>query len=94
MGLAQLRALEDLNLSHNQLQSLPYNFGEIAFLDTLDLSNNQLEELPNFSNLVLLEDLYLANNRLKVILFSSKVHRILIALVAFQYWLERTSPRC
>ncbi len=66
LGIAQLRALEELRLSNNELLKIPQNFGEMAFLDSLDLSYNKLTELPDLSNLMLLEDLYLQHNSLQV----------------------------
>jgi len=55
----------DLNLSYNQLSSLPAEIGKLVNLHTLYVDNNQLSSLPaEIGNLVNLKYLYLSNNQL------------------------------
>ena len=45
--LERLPQLKHLNLSHNQLTSIPESIGRLSQLVSLDLSNNKLTELPS-----------------------------------------------
>jgi internalin A len=54
-----------LNLSHNQLTSLPESITQLTNLQKLDLSNNQLMSLPeSIAQLTNLQLLYLSGNQL------------------------------
>jgi Leucine-rich repeat (LRR) protein len=58
--------LRELDLSSNQLKSLPDSIGDLINLEKLDLSSNQLECLPDsFGNLINLQILALSYNQLK-----------------------------
>ena len=57
-----------INLSNNQLESLPVEIGNLVALTILDLSNNQLQALPvEIGNLVALTMLYLSSNQLQAL---------------------------
>ncbi|KAG6559491.1 E3 ubiquitin-protein ligase ipaH9.8 [Candidatus Rhabdochlamydia oedothoracis] len=57
--------LKHLDLSSNQLRTLPASFGELQALTNLDLSSNQLTTLPkSFGNLQALTQLCLSSNQL------------------------------
>lgn len=45
--LETLPQLKHLNLSHNQLTSIPESIGRLSQLESLDLSNNQLTSVPS-----------------------------------------------
>ena len=61
-----LHHLIELDLSKNQLQSLPDNFGDLESLTKLDLYGNQLVMLPNsFSQLSRLRWLDVRGNPLQ-----------------------------
>ena len=63
--LAELAALTELNLSDNQLASLPTQALRLDKLLNLNLNNNQIESLPaNINKLKELTSLNLANNRI------------------------------
>ena len=74
MLVAQLNSLQesdkllvigDINLSENQLTSLPESFGNLRINGKLILTNNRLKSLPeSFSNIQISNDLYLVNNSL------------------------------
>ena len=58
--------LVELNLSHNQIRSLPVEIGLLRQLKELHLSSNLLESLPqSLANLVDLEIMDISNNRLR-----------------------------
>ena len=60
--------LQVLNLSNNQLQSLPAEIGNLHNLQKLDLSNNQLQSLAaEIGNLCNLKELNLSNNQLQTL---------------------------
>ena len=62
----RLPHLNYIDLSHNQLTSLPDNFGLLFHLKTLLLQYNRLSALPeSFVHLIKLEKLDLSHNRLK-----------------------------
>ncbi len=42
-----LRALTELKLNNNLIQTCPKNFGELKSLRFVDLSHNEIEELPS-----------------------------------------------
>jgi len=55
-----------LNISDNQLSTLPYSFGDLSQLKLLYLENNRLEQLPDsFSQLQNLRNLDLQSNKLR-----------------------------
>ena len=57
--------MKELDLSDNQLTSLPESIGDLAQLKELDLGNNQLTSLPErIGDLAQLKELYLDNNQL------------------------------
>ncbi|NUM80442.1 fibronectin type III domain-containing protein, partial [bacterium] len=63
--LGQLSILIELNLFNNQLtDSVPGSFQLLTNLQKLNLQNNRLADLPNLSNLSLLNELKVENNRL------------------------------
>ena len=45
-GIEEMKALQTLNLSSNQITEIPSSFGELKALQTLDLSKNQITEIP------------------------------------------------
>ena len=58
--------IKKINLSNNQLQSLPAEIGNLRNLQILGLYNNQLQSLPaEIGNLINLQELYLNNNQLQ-----------------------------
>ncbi|XP_076448469.1 uncharacterized protein LOC143285132 [Babylonia areolata] len=62
----RLPHLRYLDLSHNQLDSLPCSFGLFFHLDTLLLQHNRLQALPHtFTRLVKLEKVDLSHNTLR-----------------------------
>ena len=64
-SISNLKYLSELDLSWNQLNSLPDNFGNLQNLVNLELDDNQLSSLPdNFGNLQNLSDLFLNSNQL------------------------------
>src|ERR671927_325343 len=64
-SIDQLAGLQTLNLSSNQLMSLPREFGELSALQTLNLANNQLTSLPSeFGHIRALQTLSLNSNKL------------------------------
>ena len=61
--LKSLKYLEILNLYDNNIEQLPYSFGELFQIRQLSIHNNQLKELPkSFTNLEYLEYLDLSWN--------------------------------
>jgi len=57
--------LTDLNLSGNQLRTLPESFGQLPNLQTFSAHSNQITSLPpGFGQLPHLQNLYLNNNQL------------------------------
>lgn len=57
--------LKFLNLSHNQITSLPHSFSLLLHLRVLDLSYNRLKVVPDaLAGLEKIETLNLANNNL------------------------------
>ncbi len=65
-SIGNLINLEELRLSHNQLESLPYSIGNLINLQRLDLYNNKLSSLPDsIGNLINLQKLYLEHNKLE-----------------------------
>jgi hypothetical protein len=62
LQFGQLRQLEVLDLSKNQITELPPSFGELRKLQTLRLADNPLTQLPrSFGNLQHLRELDLKN---------------------------------
>jgi hypothetical protein len=65
LEFCQLTHIIKLDLSQNQLSSLPANFGDLHKLQTLDLYNNALTALPvSFHQLKSLKWLDIKNNPL------------------------------
>lgn len=61
------KKLEKLNLAHNKLLELPYNFGKMPALKVLNLVDNELSSLPlSFRYLSELEKLELGENKFVV----------------------------
>ncbi|XP_022777661.1 leucine-rich repeat-containing protein 57-like, partial [Stylophora pistillata] len=63
-----MSTLEEVDLSYNQLQSLPREIlSSNTKLKVLDLSNNKIQRLPEdvFGNLTRLKRLFLSNNKLQ-----------------------------
>jgi len=61
-----LRKVKSIDLSNNQIESLPDDFIKLEGIHTLDLSKNHLTKLPeNFGQLKSLKQLDLFNNRIK-----------------------------
>ncbi|XP_058768228.1 receptor-like protein EIX1 [Vicia villosa] len=61
------KTLTDLDISYNSLQqSIPYEFGNMIFLQHLDLSYNELQgSIPkSFNSMCQLKELYLNSNKL------------------------------
>src|SRR5271156_3318991 len=57
-----------LNVSYNQLQTIPKELGQLASLQELYLSNNQIQTIPKeLGQLASLQKLYLSNNQLQTI---------------------------
>ncbi len=64
-SLGQLSQLQELNLSYNQLTTLPESLGQLAQLQLLSLFNNQLTTLPkSLVQLTQLPSLNLSGNQL------------------------------
>ncbi len=64
-GIGDLKHLIRLNLSRNELTSLPESFGNLTSLQVLNLSRNNLTSLPeSFGNLTSLQQLHLRDNKL------------------------------
>ncbi|MEO1653022.1 MAG: leucine-rich repeat domain-containing protein, partial [Bacteroidota bacterium] len=62
--LGKLRQLEYLDLSHNQINYLPWSFYHLSRLKVLNLNHNQLKELPwEIQGLKSLEYLFLSYNQ-------------------------------
>uniref|UniRef100_A0A7S4N7Z7 SH3 domain-containing protein n=1 Tax=Paramoeba aestuarina TaxID=180227 RepID=A0A7S4N7Z7_9EUKA len=67
--------LTELNLSHNDISSLPYSFGQLTSLTSLNLSFNALKELPSsLDRCTKLEVMHLENNKMRH--FPSGVFKI------------------
>ncbi|KAK4764506.1 hypothetical protein SAY87_013944 [Trapa incisa] len=67
-GLASLKLLTVLSMSHNNLTSLPSALGSLGSLRQLDVSNNKLTSLPDeIGSLTRLELLKADNNRISSI---------------------------
>jgi leucine-rich repeat protein SHOC2 len=63
--IGQLTSLVKLNLSHNQLTSVPAEIGQLTSLQVLGLSDNQLTSVPaEIGQLTSLTELKLYNNKL------------------------------
>ncbi|MEM7055498.1 MAG: leucine-rich repeat domain-containing protein, partial [Bacteroidota bacterium] len=64
-AIGELKNLQELWLTDNQLQALPERFGELENLQELWLAKNQLQALPdNIRGLKSLQDIYLSANQL------------------------------
>jgi Leucine-rich repeat (LRR) protein len=62
----ELDAISQIDLSKNELSSIPSNFGTLGRLKKLNLSNNQLTEFPEFLGTEnLLESLNLSSNKIE-----------------------------
>ena len=62
------QSVKILNLSHNQLKTLPNNICNLINITNLDLSDNQLETLPlEIGNLINITNLNLSDNKLKTL---------------------------
>lgn len=62
----RLPHLNYLNLSHNQLETLPESFGLLFHLETIDLKYNKIKTLPSsFFHLINLSKLDLSHNFMK-----------------------------
>ena len=62
----RLPHLEYINMSHNQLTSLPESFGLLIHLHTIIVNNNRLTSLPNsFMRLMKLKKLDVSHNALR-----------------------------
>jgi len=67
-SVEQLTQLTELNLSSNQLTTLPDSLGQLTQLTSLNLSDNQLTTLPDsLGQLTQLTELNLKNNRLTIL---------------------------
>ena len=100
---SNLKSLEELDLSYNQLTSLPDNIAKATQLELLDLSNNAFEALPKgVLALKNLKTLNIRNNKIKVlpeeIKYLDKLEIIYLAGNAldpnqralYRSWLPRT----
>ncbi|MDD2635129.1 MAG: C10 family peptidase [Bacteroidales bacterium] len=68
LGMGEMPALWDLNLSNNHINSLSESFTDLSRVSDLYLGNNELEELPSsFANLSTLKNLAINSNKLKTI---------------------------
>ena len=64
-ALGQLRNVRDIDVSNNQLTTLPDDIGQLTQLTTLNLGHNRLSQLPaSFVNLTNLKTCWLSNNQL------------------------------
>lgn len=63
-ALAALRRLKTLDVSRNELQSLPDEIGTLEQLFTLNASQNRLRSFPALAHCVRLSSLDLSNNQL------------------------------
>ncbi|TPX61134.1 hypothetical protein SpCBS45565_g07330 [Spizellomyces sp. 'palustris'] len=64
VSIGDFKRLKTLNVSNNKLISLPTSLNQLTTLTTLNLSGNELELLGDFSSLLHLSDLEVADNRL------------------------------
>jgi hypothetical protein len=63
--ISNIRSLGSIDLSHNLLTQLPFNFGNLHFLHYLRIARNKLTALPDsFGNLTTLQSLDLEANQL------------------------------
>jgi len=89
--ILQIKSIEILDLSENNLSSLPDNFGELENLSQLNLSNNQLVSLPeSFGNLKKLLELQITQNLLKSL--PENVYGPVLELGSGGGFLERYIP--
>ncbi len=64
-GIKKFVRLEDLVIRGNKLTSLPLEFGELKTLRKLDLRENQLTSITPLLNLISLEELDIAENKIE-----------------------------
>ncbi|XP_073167488.1 leucine-rich repeat-containing protein 59 isoform X3 [Lepidochelys kempii] len=92
--LAALPKATILDLSCNNLTSLPSDFCSLTHVVKLDLSKNQLQQLPSdFGRLVNLQHLDLLNNRLVILPVSFAQLKVLQHMKAIQSEQDRERQR-
>ena len=65
-NFGNLKSIQEIDLSNNNLKALPTSFSNLETLQTLNLSSNSLEALPySFGNLDNLQTVNFSNNRIK-----------------------------
>lgn len=78
--IAELKELEILDLSHNQLVEIPDAIFELENLKVLKLNKNQLSSLPkgDWSKLAKLTTVHLFNNKIKSVPIELTKHPLLL----------------
>lgn len=85
--IGQLSQLTYLFLNNNKLSGiLPQQIGQLTNLNSLRLNSNQLEaSVPDLTNLVLLEELLIYNNKFRFVDFTTQYPIYKTQITYFQY---------